>query len=257
MTPHHEDYIWERSRQFVPNKRVSMLRLLRWRKMRRSNRRRKSVLAYWWAPTVTVAVASVGLFLTFFGLPKGEVALAPTLPKPGLYVVSMSQAEVNALVRQENVRRSSFALSDEDVGISLAQVVPEPPVRPLKTIEVPAMPVMAIAEAPKVDAFLPPMAAQRVFEEQGPSIETRFDTALRASQFEVTLPLPTAEVQGSAAAFWVRLNDAGAVVEVLRFDPVGVETAWLQLLRRALFKGRGTTAAQGMVRINWNTKVRE
>lgn len=257
MTPHHEDYIWERRRQYVPNKRVSMLRLLRWRKMRRTNRNRKSVFAFWWAPTVAVTVVSVGLFFAYFGLPRGEVKVMPPLPKPGLYVVSVSQAEVNALVRQENVRRSLMALSDDDVGISLAQVVPEPPVRPLKAIEAPTAPPEAAPKGFRLDAFLPPMAAQQAVDVPETSIRSRVDASLRSSAFSVSLPQPPLEEPGASADFGIRLNDAGAVVEVLRFEPIGAETPWLQQLRQALFKGRGTKAAQGLIRIHWNTKAQK
>ncbi|MBQ9694422.1 MAG: hypothetical protein IJV69_06670 [Kiritimatiellae bacterium] len=258
MAPHREDYVWERSRQYVPNKRVSMLRLLRWRKMRRSNRRRKSVLAFWWPPVVTIAIAGVSFFFAFLALPKAKRDTDKRLPRPGIYVVSTSQETLTALMRQENVRRIALALSDDDVGISLEQVLPEPQKRALIPIQSPTVPNAALqSEAFMADAFLPPMATEKNFSANASGVKMHLAPALLASQFEVVLPdLPTG-TSASTADFWVTLNAVGAVDEVLRFAPVGEETAWLKALRKALFMGRGNAAAQGLIRIQWETEVRE
>ena len=255
MSPHREDTIWERRRQYVPNKRVSMLRLVRWRKMRRTNRRRKSMVAYWWAPLLACLVVGGGLFGAYCGLPRGMERQEHVFPAPGLHVVYVTQEQLNAVMREETIRRIAHALSDEDVGISLVQALPEPQKRPLKPIVIPMIPTQSQHNLKDSTRYLPP--AWRTEEQPAVanvSVWGFADAALRASAYQFTLPQEVENAEGAMADFWIRLNASGYVVEVLRFAPQGAETPWLTTLRKALLAGRGVSAAQGRVRIYWDRK---
>ena len=387
MSP-NDERLWERSRQYVPNKRVSMLRLLRWRKMRRTKRNRKSLLAYWWAPVAVTLTMAAGIFFAAMGLPEGNLREGESLPEPGLYVVYTTQEMMTRLVRAENVRRIALALNDDEVGISLKAILPEPPLYRAQTLESQdyyALPVsekhlsvegflppmaeevmaypaqyavkwlpdaalsasgfkvelpspgadvretsagnlregeslpepglyvvyttqemmtrlvraenvrrIALAlnddevgislkailpEPPlyraqtlesqdyyalpvsekhlSVEGFLPPMAEEVMAYPAQYAVKWLPDAALSASGFKVELPSPGADVRETSARFGVRLNAAGHVVDVLRLAPAGRETAWLRQLRMALLKGRGTNAAQGVIRIYWNAEGEE
>lgn len=257
MSP-NDERLWERSRQYVPNKRVSMLRLLRWRKMRRTKRNRKSLLAYWWAPVAVTLTMAAGIFFAAMGLPEGNLREGESLPEPGLYVVYTTQEMMTRLVRAENVRRIALALNDDEVGISLKAVLPEPPLYRAQTVESPDYYALPVSEKRlSAEGFLPPMAEEVMAYPAQCAVKWLPDAALSASGFKVELPLPGADVRETSARFGVRLNASGHVVDVLRLAPAGRETAWLRQLRMALLKGRGTNAAQGVIRIYWDAEGEE
>lgn len=250
------EYGWERNRQYVPNKRVSMLRLLRWRKMRRTNRRRKSLIAYWWAPFLICSIVGAGLFGAYWGLPKSGPKNVRYPLNPTLRVVYTTQEVLNTLVKEENVRRLSMALNDDDIGISLHGTLPEPPQRAYLALPLPNFyAVETAAERTSPATLLPPMAPVKQVVTAPEVVVCTRDEALTACDFQATFPEVPADVAELSAKFFVRLNESGRVIEVLRLAPGGKESAWMRQLRTALLDGRGTGAAQGMLRIHREPKV--
>lgn len=250
MVPVNGEHVWERSRQYVPNKRVSTLRLGRWRKMRRSNRRRKSHVAYWWGPVLLGTLVVAGLLAVAWRLPHGEPRVWPEPASPSLRVIAVPEATLLRLQRAENMRRQATALSDEEVGISLEPVLPEPAARVPQTV----VPVAHRSSAArKIDtspaAYLPQMHEQQQVRTTGNGIKWTLDAKLKACGFGVAFPLVSAEGAPDEVRFQVTLNDAGSVIEVLRYAPIGPETPWLKTVREALFTGHGKTAGRGEIRI--------
>lgn len=252
-----DKHLWERTRQFVPNKRESSLRLTRWRKLRRSNRRRKSVLSFWWGPLLICALAGCGFVAVACKLsnqPNFEVYQ----PEASLYVVHVTEEQIEKLYQAENVRSQAMSLSDEDVGISLDAILPEPQER--QAIRM--VPMNLQAERPPlyvlpVDAYLPKMREHTPEYTGEAEILWVADSALRASRFAVTLPYFADDEGLGEVRFAVELNEAGHVVEALRFAPAGAETERLRQLREAILKGRGRQAARGEVRIFWKTRIKK
>jgi hypothetical protein len=242
--------IGERNRQYVPNKRVSTLRLMRWRKMRRSKRRRKSVIAYWWGPILLAILVSAGLLSVAFKLPRRVEKPAQSLPQPSLQVVYVTEAMVNRLQRNENMRRQAMALSDEEVGISLTPLLPEPAKRTRKEVVTAVVSISDSSEkGVSPDTLLPPMRDTEQVHTFETGVKWVADDALTQSQFKVTFSPLSTEDSTDYACFQVQLNDAGHVVEVLRFEPTGSETAWVKHVRESLLMGLGKSAAMGVIRI--------
>ncbi len=252
----NDEHFWERSRQFVPNKRESMLRLIRWQKLRKSNRKRKSAFSFWWGAVLICVLVAAGFAETAVTLSYKHVPVSP-LPEPGLYLVQMTAEEVARLQRAENVRRQAAALSDADVGISLDAVLPEPLMR-LDQPESFAMVALAPTEAePRAaDAYLPASYEVGAVRPIGQGIEWSVNDALKACTFTVALPYFQGPPQFEEARFRVVLNNTGHVIEVLRFEPAGVETTQLRQVREALMKGHGTGPASGEIRVFWKTRVK-
>ena len=242
--------IGERNRQYVPNKRVSTLRLMRWRKMRRSKRRRKSVIAYWWGPTLLAVLVSAGLLSVAFKLPSRVKKPLQSLPQPSLQVIYVTEATVNRLQRDENVRRQAMALSDEEVGISLTPLLPEPVKRVRKGV---ASAVVSAPDSSEMeitpDRLLPPMRDAEQVHTFEKGVKWVADEALMQSKFKVTFSSLSEEDTAEYACFQVQLNDTGHVVEVLRFEPMGPETPWVKHVRESLLMGLGKSAATGVIRV--------
>lgn len=252
----NDEHFWERSRQFVPNKRESMLRLIRWQKLRKSNRKRKSAFAFWWGPALICGLLVAGFAETAMTLSYKHVVMSP-LPDPGLYVVQMTAAEVERLQRAENVRRQASALSDADVGISLDAVLPEPLMwseQPMSFTR--GASATSAVDSRAADSYLPASYEVGSAYPIGQGMEWSANAALKACTFTVALPYFQERPQFDEARFRVVLNNTGHVIEVLRFEPAGAETTQLRQVREALLKGHGTGPASGEIRVFWKTRVK-
>jgi hypothetical protein len=252
----NDEHLWERSRQFVPNKRESMLRLIRWRKLRKSNRKRKSAFSFWWGPVLICGLSFAGFIATAVKLSYKHPAVIP-LPEAGLYMVHATAKVVEQLQRVENVRRQALALSDAEVGISLDAELPDPLAHVGKAVAFDA----EIAPEPEVydrgtDAYLPQMYTPRVGLPCGMSLVFVADAALTERAFTATLPYFQDQPQFEEARFQVVLNETGHVIEILRFAPAGAETTQLRQVREALLKGYGNGPASGEIRVFWKTRIK-
>lgn len=255
--PFADKYLWERTRQFVPNKRESSLRLTRWRKLRRSNRRRKSVLSFWWGPLLLCALMVCGFVAVAFKRSQ-QPAIEVYQPEASLHMVYVTEAQIEKIYQVENVHNQAMALSDEDVGISLDAILPEPQMRQPQRME-PML--LQVEKSPphtlSVDAYLPKMREHTPEYTGEAEILWSADAALRASRFAVTLPYFADDEGLGEVRFAVALNETGHVIEALRFAPAGAETVRLRQLREAILKGRGRQAARGEVRIFWKTRIKK
>lgn len=227
------------------------------RRRRRSPVRR--ALTYWWG-TVAIGVATALVFgmMAFDFLARRPMRQECPRRRPGLSLILATAEEVSGVVRTGNARRLATALSDREIGISLAPRLPEPAPR----IPPPLPPLsettpVARGERDEGCSLLPTFmgtTAEKQAPESTASLQVRFTSTLSAVEFRVgSWPTPHKEPAGMAR-FWLSLDAEGRPETVLRLTPQGAESDWLRALRTALFAGRGKTGAQGFVTVTWNAK---
>lgn len=207
------------------------------RRRRRSPVRR--ALAYWWGAVAIGAVAALLFGAMAFDFPtRRPVRQTRPRRRPGLCLVLAT------------------ALSDREIGISLAPRLPEP--IPRTPPPLPPFPKTALAARDEgaggklLPAFMG--AAERQAPERATPLRARFAATLSAVGFRVEVwPAPRKESMGMAR-FWLSLDAEGRPETVLRLAPKGAESDWLRTLRTALFAGCGEASAQGIVTVTWNAK---
>lgn len=225
------------------------------RRRRRSPVRR--ALAYWWGAVAIGAVAALLFGAMAFDFPtRRPVRQTRPRRRPGLCLVLATAEEVSGVVRTGNARRLATALSDREIGISLAPRLPEP--IPRTPPPLPPFPETTLAARDEgaggklLPAFMG--AAERQAPERATPLRARFAATLSAVGFRVEVwPAPRKESMGMAR-FWLSLDAEGRPETVLRLAPKGAESDWLRTLRTALFAGRGEASAQGIVTVTWNAK---
>lgn len=225
------------------------------RRRRRSPVRR--ALAYWWGTVAIGAVAAL-MFgaMAFDFLARRPARQAPPRRRPGLCLVSATAEEVSGVVRTGNARRLATALSDREIGISLAPRLPEP--TPRTPPPLPPLPETALAvhgegeEGKLLPAFMD--AAAGVAPMAGEPVRARSAATLAAAGFRVGAWPALRTGPAGVARFWLSLDAEGRPETVLRLAPKGAENDWLRALRMALFAGRGKAGAQGIVTVTWNAK---
>lgn len=258
MTAEQQERSLGRKRSYVPNTRVSRLRLRRLRRGRLEELHRKSLIAYWWAPFLVCVVPLAGIFAVAFPSFRPQSSVHKALPPPGIYWVSVSAERVQELVKAETVRRRARALGDEDVGISLATTLPEPAPRERQTVvsDLSAISFAVTSETPSID-FLPPSYREQVVLLESDTLQVRMDEALSSCAFQVRLPSLESGASDEPLIFRVRLNAHGATEEVLRLSPNGKETPWMRAVRQAVSAGRGEGAAEGILSVCRKIEVRK
>lgn len=216
---------------------------------------RRAIL-YWWGTVVLLSVTAVVIGLLFalrhLVRPGNGPAEKWRLPQPGLRLIYASESAVAEALRMGNARRSAHAMRDADIGISFDMVLPEP--EPLKLNPLPPLPVSALAEPVEETpiAKLPALYSASAGTLDALSLRTAGE--LTAAGYAPRIrPAPPPNDRGTAT-FFVRLDETGRPLHVLRLSPSGGETDWLRTLRITLTRTRGTAAAFGQVTIVWNTK---
>lgn len=214
-------------------------------------------ILFWWGTVILLAVAGclVGLLflLRTVHRPGRRSEVRWDLPPSSLCLIYASDAEVAEALRMGNARRSARAMSDADIGISFEMSLPEPEALTLKPLS--PLPTEAVAFGQGVCALatLPPMYQEPAVRDVPPAI-VRAANTLTAAGYEPKIRFnPEPNTRGTAT-FYVRLDETGRVLHVLRLSPVGEETPWLNQLRKILLRTRGTAAATGRVIFSWNTK---
>lgn len=225
------------------------------RRRRRSPVRR--ALTYWWGAAV-IGVAAALMFgaVAFDFVAWRPRAAARDLPRAGLCLLSATAAEVSGVVRSGNARRLAAALSDRDIGISLAPGLPEPSSRVLPPLPPLPSPAVGREKGEGCVAFLPAFMGEAGAGQGNGAEPLRVwaSPALSAAGFRVgAWPAPDGMASG-AARFWLSLDAEGLPETVLRLAPKGEESDWLRALRTALFAGRGKERAQGTVTVAWEAK---
>lgn len=230
------------------------------RRRQRSPVRRAFV--YWWSTAVIGASAILLLGEVALGFATRRPSNATrALPRAGLGFIIATAEEVSGIVRTGNARRLSTALSDADIGISLAPNLPEPSRRepsPLSPLPEPTL--EATAEHGQVAVALLPSFTDSIGGKskeasRDPVIRTRMDAGLVSAGFAVkTWPAVPIGKEDGAARFWLTLDAEGRPETVLRLSPKGAEDVWFRQLRMALAAGRGDREASGIVTVLWNAK---
>lgn len=214
-------------------------------------------ILFWWGTVLLLALAGclVGLLLLLRTIrrPGWGSEARWDLPHSSLCLIYASDAEVAEALRMGNARRSARAMSDADIGISFEMPLPEPSALTFKPL--PPLPTALVT--PERDACalatLPPMHNGDVKLDPPPVIVRTASTLTAAGYAPKMLFNPEPDTRGTAT-FYVRLDETGRVLHVLRLSPTGEETPWLTQLRKILLRTRGTAAATGRVIFNWNTK---
>lgn len=227
------------------------------RRKQRSPVRR--ALTYWWGTGLVVLLTAAALGpLAAKVVAQTMTPVAPEryrLPPAGLTLVHVPTAALEKAIRLGTVRRQASALTDGDIGLSLATKAPEP--APLPTMPLPPL-SLAREEAqvaPSPVAFLPnaDVSAAANAPASGP-LMVRLDAPLEKVDFRLQrVPEPSTPGRGSAT-FWVTLDAEGRVDTVLREWPKGEETPWLRELRVAIALGKGSGPANGRCAFIWESE---
>lgn len=228
--------------------------------MRRRRSPVRRAFTYWWASALLTAITCGVLALAVLG-PWRRLQQGPSrpeqwpLPAPGLTLRRASAQEVAKLQRQGNARRAAMALSDREVGISLAGKLPEP--RPLGGKPLPelalSISVGAAGIAPEdllPSCYTPPAAVE--------SRTVQVAETLRLAGYAPHFPREAAPTGRGQAIFQVSLDAQGRAETVLRLAPTGAETELLRTLRLALSAQRGSCGpAEGLVICRWQLGEKE
>lgn len=224
-------------------------------------RRRRSpvwrALTYWWGTAVVGAAAALMLGAMAFDFSSRRPARRERpRPRAGLSLIVATAEEVSGVVRTGNARRLATALSDKDIGISLAPRLPEPPPQTLPPLP-PLSETARVARGGEDEgvALLPDVMGALSNTPPGATkpLRARFAATLSAAAFQVgAWPEPSGAP--GMARFWLSLDSEGRPETVLRLLPKGAESDWLRALRTALSAGRGKAGAQGLVTVTWDAK---
>ena len=221
------------------------------RRRRRSPIRRAFI--FWWG-ALTVSVMTLwalaetveGFFRREAVAQRVEARCRPA--EAALRIYYIPRPAMEEIKRMGNVRRRPKEMSDEEVGLSLAPVLPEP--KPLPQVRfAPLMGEVAEKEAVPL-CVLPQMNRPVVLE----ATRLRFspDAPLVNVDFRPSVSKLSGMVdRAGVAEFWVTLRADGWPESVLRLAPRGEETPWLRTLRTCLNGTRGQRAAAGRVKVIW------
>ncbi len=228
--------------------------------MRRRRSPVRRAFTYWWASALLSVLTAGGLALAILG-PWCRLQQGPSpqarwkLPVPGLTLRLASEQAVAELRRQGAARRAAMALSDREVGISLAGKLPEP--RPLGGKPLPEL-ALSISvgtgegdpEALLPSCYTPPVAVE--------SRTMQVAEALRLAGYAPHFPREAAPTGRGLAIFQVSLDAQGRAETVLRLAPAGAETQLLRALRLGLSAQQGTCGpAEGLVICRWQLGEKE
>ncbi len=179
-----------------------------------------------------------------------------TLPKCGLRLVTVSEAEYHAQMYAEQMVPEKERLTDEDVGISLTSPVLEPRAlthAPLDTLMLPEKKIHFDVLASTLPAMVPakPMVLPEVS-----TVNYHTSQTLAAVRFRPVFEGLPIEENGEAR-FYIVLNEKGKPVDVIRFAPTGVESPTHAAIRRALLATKGKRQAEGTITVQWKKGVKE
>lgn len=215
-------------------------------------------LLFWWGPLLLLTVTALllaGPLVTSLGKSAslGQRFGELYLPGPGLRLVRAAAADVAEVIRAGNVKRLAVALSDSDVGISMAlpEIADSPAARlPLVMPERLADRNSGLSPT----AFLPAgSAADMAPEASRAGMRLRVGHTLGAADYAPEVSDAVwAEAAVAEALFEVVLAEDGRVAAVFRLRPAGAETEGLRKLRMLLEHGRGSRAASGLVWLSTN-----
>ncbi|MGN1325284.1 MAG: hypothetical protein ACI4YA_02945 [Candidatus Spyradenecus sp.] len=228
--------------------------------MRRRRSPVRRAFTYWWASALLTVITCGVLALAVLGLWRRLQQGATqserwALPAPGLTLHLASAQEVAKLQRQGNARRAAMALSDREVGISLAGKLPEP--RPLGGKSLPELALSISVGAAGIDpedllpsCYTPPAAVE--------SRTVQVAESLRLAGYAPHFPREAAPTGRGQAIFQVSLDAQGRAETVLRLAPAGAETELLRALRFGLSAQQGTCGpAEGLVICRWQLGEKE
>ena len=228
--------------------------------MRRRRSPVRRAFTYWWASALLTVITCGVLALAVLGpwhrLQQGSMQPERwALPAPGLTLRRASAQEVAKLQRQGNARRAAMALSDREVGISLAGKLPEP--RPLGGKPLPELALSISVGAAGIDpedllpsCYTPPAAAE--------SRTVQVADALKAAGYAPEFPREATPAGRGSAIFQVSLDAQGRPETVLRLKPTGAETDFLRALRLELSTQKGSCGpAEGLVICRWQIGKKE
>lgn len=221
------------------------------RRRRRSPLRRAFI--FWWG-ALTVSVVTLwalaetveGFFRREAVAQRVEARCQPV--EDALRIYYIPRPAMEEIKRMGNVRRRPKEMRDEEVGLSLAPVLPEP--KPLPQVHFAPLVGKVAETAPEPLRILPQMTRQTVLA----PTRLRFspDEPLVAVDFRPAVgDLPMMGDRAGVAEFWVTLRADGWPESVLRLAPRGEETPWLRALRTRLNGTRGQRAAAGRVKVIW------
>lgn len=228
--------------------------------MRRRRSPVRRAFTYWWASALLAMLTAGCLALAVLG-PWRTLhwhVVRPErwrLPAPGLTLRRASAQQVAELRRQGNARRAAMALSDREVGISLAGKLPEP--RPLGGKPLPELALSITVGAAELNpegllppAYTPPTAAE--------SRTVQVADALKAAGYAPEFPREATPAGRGSAIFQVSLDAQGRPEAVLRLKPAGAETDFLRALRLELSTQKGSCGpAEGLVICRWQIGEKE
>lgn len=229
--------------------------------MRRRRSPIRRAFTYWWGSTLLSAITAGALALAVLGpwslLRRSAARTEPrgALPEPGLTLRLASAQEAAELRRQGAARRAAMALSDREVGISLAGKLPEP--KPLGGKPLPELALAISVGAAAVDpeGLLPSCYTPQAAVD---SRTVQVAEALQAAGYAPHFPREAAVAGRGLAVFHVVLDAQGRAETVLRLEPAGAETEILRALRLGLTAQQGACGpAEGLVICRWQIGEKE
>lgn len=228
--------------------------------MRRRRSPVRRAFTYWWGSALLSMLTLGVLALLVLGpwkhLHQGPAQRACwSLPEPGLTLRRASAREVAELRRQGAARRAAMALSDREVGISLADKLPEPKRLGGNPLPELTLSISVGASGVEPEALLPPCYTPPATVENR---TVQVEEALRQAGYAPDFPRETAITGRGLAVFQITLDAQGRVETALRLKPAGEETASLRALRLGLSAQRGSCGpAEGLVICRWQIEKEE